>query len=242
MQHGKPSIGTAPGPVAAVCPAFNEAESVAAVVRDALARFDLVIVIDDGSRDATASIAAAAGAVVLRHPFNLGVGAALQTGFRYALRCGATVVVQIDADGQHLVDQVDKLLAGLDDDVSMVIGSRFLDGTAAYASGPRGWAMRILARRASSLVGQPMSDASSGFRAIARPLLDEFARDFPDSYLGDTFGAAVLARRHGFGVREVSVTMRPRQGGVPSTGPFRSALQVARALASVRTAETRPKL
>lgn len=242
MQYGRPTVGTAGGLVAAVCPALNEAASVAAVVTDAIARFDLVIVVDDGSRDATADIASAAGAVVVRHPFNLGVGAALQTGFRCALRCGADVVVQIDADGQHPVDQVDKLLAALDGDITMVIGSRFLDGSQAYTSGPRGWAMRVLARRASSLTGQPMSDASSGFRAIARPLLDEFARDFPDTYLGDTFGAAVLARRHGYMVREVQVDMRPRQGGEPSTGAIRSAFLVARALASVSTAETRPKL
>lgn len=223
--------------VVVVTPAWNEAASIASVVEHTIQQGYRVVVVDDGSRDDTASRARAVGATVLRHPFNLGVGAALQTGFREALRLGADAAVQVDADGQHTADQIPLLTEALGGAVQMVVGSRFVHS--APPRSLRGVAMRTLARRASRIAGGTLTDASSGYRAIGRPLLQLFAQRFPSSYLGDTFGSILLAARYGFEVREVSVTMRERQAGQPSTGSTRSVLLVARAIASSMTTETK---
>ncbi len=227
--------------VALVCPALNEEETVGAIVRAGLSRYPIVIVVDDGSVDRTAEIAEREGAHVIRHAFNLGVGAALQSGFRLALRLGADIAVQVDADGQHPVETIDVLLDGIDETVMMVIGSRFAATDTRKLSSPRGYAMRMLSRRVRRLTGLEMTDVTSGYRAISRPLLDHFARDFPAAYLGDTFGAMLLAHRLGFEIREVPVSMSERQGGRPSNGPMKSALMLLKALASSNTVETRPK-
>lgn len=227
--------------VALVCPALNEEETVGAIVRAGLAKYPIVIVVDDGSVDRTGAIAESEGAQVIRHPFNLGVGAALQSGFRLALRLGADIAVQVDADGQHSVDSIDLLLDGIEENVMMVIGSRFARMDVRRPSNPRGYAMRLLSLQVRRLTGLEMSDVTSGFRAIRRPLLDHFARDFPAAYLGDTFGAMLLAHRLGYEIREVPVEMAPRQGGTPSNGPLKSSLMLLKALASSNTVETRPK-
>ncbi|MDO8389229.1 MAG: glycosyltransferase family 2 protein [Actinomycetota bacterium] len=222
-----------------VCPAWNEEGAVGDVVRSAVANGYRIVVVDDGSLDATAAIARRCGAIVVQHPMNLGVGAAIQTGFRVALRAGADAVVQVDADGQHPVEQAQYLFDALSDSVHMAIGSRFAENEALRPKGMRGVAMRRLASHASNVAGVRITDASSGFRAISRPLLLQFARRFPSSYLGDTFGALLLASRLGFGVIQVPVEMRERQAGEPSTGAGRSALLVVRAIASSVTDETR---
>ncbi len=220
-----------------VCPAWNEEPSVGAVVESARSAGYRIVVVDDGSHDATSRVAGRAGADVVRHPVNLGVGAALQTGFRVALRLGADTVAQVDADGQHDVAQVDKLVDALGDDVQLAIGSRFIEGSP--ARGARGLAMRSLARRASKITGTRITDASSGFRAIGSPLLDAFADRFPSNYLGDTYGAVLLASRLGFGVAEVPVEMSARAHGTSSAGAVTASLLVVRAIASSLTEETR---
>ena len=128
-------------------PRVNEQDSVARVVREVRAAQPEapVLVVDDGSTDATAERAAAAGAMVMRLPFNLGVGGAMRAGYRYAYERGFAAVVQVDADGQHNAAEIDQLLAVPDADV--VIGSRFA-GRGDYAvRGPRRWAMRLLSAR-----------------------------------------------------------------------------------------------
>jgi glycosyltransferase involved in cell wall biosynthesis len=222
-----------------VCPAWNEEGAVGDVVAAAVAQGYRIVVVDDGSRDSTSAVARAAGAIVARHPTNLGVGAAIQTGFRIALRAGAEAVVQVDADGQHPIEWVPALFSSLSDTVHLAIGSRFVDHPELRPGGLRGVAMKSLARHASQVAGIPITDASSGFRAISRPLLIEFAQRFPSSYLGDTFGALLMASRLGYGVKEVAVEMRARQAGEPSTGAGRSAILVLRAIASSVTDETR---
>lgn len=222
-----------------ICPAWNEAGVVADVVADAIGAGYEIVVVDDGSGDSTGDIALRAGAMVARHPINLGVGAAVQTGIRIALRYGADAVVQVDADGQHLVAEVPRLVAPLSSSTHLVIGSRYADGAVERPGGLRSLGMLALAHRASRVAGTRITDASSGFRAISQPLMVEFARRFPSTYLGDTFGALLLASRLGYGVTEVPVTMQARQGGVPSTGTGRSAILVLRAISSSMTAETR---
>jgi glycosyltransferase involved in cell wall biosynthesis len=210
-----------------IVPAFNEQATVGSVVSELRSFGYQVLVVDDGSRDATAMKAREAGAEVLRLPMNQGVGGALRAGFKFAVRHGYDSVVQCDADGQHLPQEVAALLTVVDRQPSdMVIGTRF--GTAgqgySVAQHRRG-AMRLLARLASRATRTPITDATSGFRLIRQPLLGAFARDFPCHYLGDTFEALVAAGKAGYSVREIPVQMAQRQVG-QSSASFGSALRL----------------
>ncbi len=204
----------------ALVPAYNEAATVGHVVREIpkhAARFD-VLVIDDGSTDATSEVARAAGVTVATLPFNLGVGGALRTGFRYAVDRGYDCVVQFDGDGQHDPGEISRLLPPLDAGADMVIGSRFAGGAATDEVGRvRSGAMRLLRVAVKLLSGQHISDTSSGFRAFSRPMLEYFSRNYPQEYLGDTVEALLLAAYAGHKVVEVPVAMRVRSGGVPSS-------------------------
>ena len=225
-----------------VIPAFNEAGSVARViadVREALPGAGCLVV-DDGSRDATSDRARSAGAWVARLPVNLGVGGAMRTGFRFAQRHGFERVVQVDADGQHLPSEVPKLLAALDD-ADVVIGARFA-GTGEYrASGPRRWAMIMLAGVLSRVTGTRLTDATSGFRAVGPAGLAVFAEDFPAEYLGDTVEALVIASRAGCRIAQVPVRMEERAAGEPSQNAFRSTMYLARVCLALGFAVARPQ-
>ena len=198
-----------------VIPAFNEAATVGEVVRGIRRLGMESVVVDDGSSDDTATQAAAAGATVLRIPVNVGVGGALRTGFRHAVMRGATRVVQVDADLQHGPDQIPLLLAAADTGHELVIGSRF-SGSDYAVSGPRRWAMRLLARMVSRRIGVTLTDVTSGFRVISEPLLTTFAEEYPAEYLGDTVEALLLAHRHRARITEVSVVMAARAAGEPT--------------------------
>lgn len=221
--------------VVAVVPAYNEEDSVAAVVRGLADAGIPACVIDDGSADATARRAREAGATVLSLPTNLGVGAALRCGFRWVVEAGYDVAVQVDADGQHDPAQVGLLLERLEaEDADMAVGSRFVDGSGEYTVGRgRRVGMRMLERRAASVTGTRIVDATSGFRAIRRPLLDHFADDYPVEYLGDTVEALILAGRSGAKVIEVPVQMAARQHGEPSAGIVSSIWYVLRVMLAI---------
>lgn len=216
--------------VLVVVPALNEERSVGSVVAALVAAgFDCAVV-DDGSSDATAQVAGAAGAAVLRLPFNLGVGGALRCGFRYAVANGYDLVVQCDADGQHPPEQVAELVAAqAASGAHLVIGSRFLPGAGAYAvGGVRRRTMHVLSWLVRRFGKVGVADTTSGFRCIAQPLLGEFARTYPVHYLGDTFEALMAAGRGGYQVLEVPITMRERSHGTPSVTGLRSVALVGR--------------
>lgn len=214
-----------------VCPAFNEQESVAAVIEElhrAVPRAD-VLVVDDGSADATARVARAAGARVVQLPFNLGVGGALRTGLLLASREGYRAVVQCDSDGQHPAAAVEELVRGLES-ADLVIGTRW-GGVGTYiARGPRRWAMLLLSRVLSRIHHTELSDVTSGFRAFGPRAVAVLASEMPPEYLGDTLDALVIARIRGLVVSQVPVAMRERSGGVPSHRPLRSGLYLMRAV------------
>ena len=225
--------GTVAGELMVVLPALNEQDSVARVVREVLAAQPTatVLVVDDGSTDATAARASSAGALVMRLPFNLGVGGAMRAAYRYARECGYSFVVQVDADGQHDPSEIDALLAVSGADV--VIGSRFA-GKGDYAvRGPRRWAMRLLSVALSGIVGTSVSDPTSGFRLVNRRALSLFAEHYPEEYLGDTVEALVLAHRAGLTIKQVPVAMRVRETGTASTNPVRSAVYLVRVVVAV---------
>lgn len=188
-----------------------------------------VLVVDDGSTDRTAPIARARGAHVLQHPFNLGVGAALRSGFRFAAERGYGAVVQVDADGQHDPSEAARLLARLDaEQLDLVVGSRFASG---YRVGiGRRLVMRLLSREVSRRLGVRISDTTSGFRAFGPRTIDRFARAYPSAYLSDTVEALLLAGDWDLKVAEEPVVMHPRAGGRPSSGPVKSVLYLLRLL------------
>lgn len=211
-----------------VIPAHDEAHNVAGVVRRVLDAGFPALVIDDGSADTTAAVARGAGAAVARLPVNLGVGAALRTGFRYAVDHGFDRVVQVDGDGQHPPEHISTLLAAADEGVDLVIGSRFADDS--YRISPaRRTAMRFLSGLIRLLTGIRCDDVTSGFRVISEPLLSRFAAAYPAEYLGDTVEAIVLAHRSGASIRQVPVPMSPRAAGRATARSY-AAGHVARVL------------
>jgi glycosyltransferase involved in cell wall biosynthesis len=232
---------TPPVRVLVIVPAWNEQDSVVATIneiRTTNPSID-VLVIDDGSLDATAERAAAAGALVCRLPFNLGVGGAMRAGFRYAQRHDYDVAVQVDADGQHDPSYLGVLLGALTT-ADVVIGSRFAGPDASYAvRGPRRWAMLLLGRVLSRLARTPINDATSGFRAANRRAIGVFAAHYPAEYLGDTVESLVIALRTGCTIRQVPVQMRPRAAGTASASPGRAAIYLFRAVVALSLALVR---
>ncbi len=234
--------GDRTGDVLVVIPAFNEEQSVGAVVTAVRALGYPALVVDDGSLDRTSAAAGGAGAVVLRLPVNLGVGGALRCGFRYAVTHGYRVVVQCDADGQHDPAQIATLLDAMrEHDAQLVVGSRFASGSGNYQAGRgRRMVMRRLARMASRRTGVTITDATSGFRAIGDSLLGAFAATYPTEYLGDTIESLARAGRAGYRVVEVPVEMRAREVGVSSASPISSAWYLVRVVAAVWLQRYRP--
>ena len=219
-----------PSKVLVVVPAYNEAANVGMVVgqlREHAPSVD-VLVVDDGSSDATASEARRAGAAVATLPFNLGVGGAVRTGFVHAMRGGYDAVVQVDGDGQHDPAQIWSLLACLAS-ADVVIGARFAGGGEYAVRGPRQWAMSVLAHVMTWILGVRINDSTSGFRAAGPAAIRLYAQHYPAEYLGDTLESLIIAHKAGLMVAQVPVAMRPRLGGHPSRGVVGSTLDLSRA-------------
>jgi glycosyltransferase involved in cell wall biosynthesis len=211
-----------------IVPALNEEATVASVVRAILDELDAdVLVVDDGSSDRTAPIAVAAGAAVLQHPFNVGVGAALRSGFRYAAAKGYDRALQIDADGQHNPADAHRLLDRLArDSLDVVVGSRFANG---YDTGRvRRLVMSLLAGTVSRRLGVPIDDTTSGYRAFGKRAVERFAVAYPSAYLSDTVEALLLCAEWDLRVGSEPVKMRERAGGTPSAGAAASVFHLLR--------------
>ncbi len=203
--------------VLAVIPALNEAASlpaVAAAVRRAAADVDLCVV-DDGSTDSTARVAAELNAAVLRLPVNLGIGGAVQAGYLYARDRGYDVAVQIDGDGQHDASYLPRLLTPVrEGSADLVVGSRFLSDGGFRSTLVRRAGIRYLAWLLRLRCGARVTDPTSGFRAASRAGIEYFARTYPSDYPEPE--AIALASRHGLRVVEVPVRMRERAHGASS--------------------------
>jgi glycosyltransferase involved in cell wall biosynthesis len=221
----------------AVVPAYNEAATIADVVEEIHAAepdFD-VLVIDDGSTDDTAHRARAAGARVLQLPFNLGIGGAVQAGFRYALENDYDFMVQVDGDGQHDPAEIAKLTRGYAEGPGneMIVGSRFLRGSDDAPMYPAPFSRRtgihVFAFLLRRVVGPRVSDPTSGFRLCDRRAIELFARDYPHDY--PEVEAILLLHHHKLSMREVRVTMRERGGGRSSiAGSGKSAYYMIKVL------------
>jgi glycosyltransferase involved in cell wall biosynthesis len=220
----------------AVVPAYNEAGTVVRVLRSLQEQapdFD-VLVIDDGSTDRTANLAERAGAKVLRLPFNLGIGGAVQAGFAYARENGYRRLVQVDADGQHDPGEIARLEHALDADpgVDMVCGSRFLTQDYRYpAPISRRTGIHVFAYVLSRIVGQRVSDPTSGFRMYNRRAIELFARDYPHDY--PEVEAVLMVHFHQLRMREVPVRMYRRGGGASSITSGKSVLYMIKVLLAI---------
>lgn len=218
-----------------IIPALNEAATIGHVIQGirAVDSHLPVLVIDDGSIDATGTIARGAGARVLRLPFNMGYGVALQTGYKYALREGCDCVVQLDGDGQHEPADIPALLEVIErGEADLALGSRFLRPTAYRSRLARRLGMRLFTLLAFVLTGQRFSDVTSGFQALSLSLLRFFATE---RYPGDYPDADVLImlKRAGFRVKEVSVRMYPKDDGRSMHSGLRPIYYVFKMLLSI---------
>jgi glycosyltransferase involved in cell wall biosynthesis len=215
----------------ALVPAHNEARTVAGVVEE-IKRFDPdfeVLVIDDGSTDRTAELAESAGAHVVKLPYNLGIGGAVQTGLQYARDHDFDVAVQVDGDAQHDPAEIPKILAPIvEGKADVVVGSRFLGEGEYEPPVTRLLGIRLLARIVSVLVRQRVTDTTSGFRASNRRAISLFAADYPHDY--PEVEAMVLLFRHRLKLVEVPVHMRLRGAGASSITFWRSAYYMLKVL------------
>ncbi|WP_242392782.1 glycosyltransferase family 2 protein [Anaeromyxobacter oryzisoli] len=210
QESAAPVAPVAPSRLLVVIPAYNEANRIGSVVRKVrsqlAARAAGVLVVDDGSSDCTSEEARAAGATVATHPVNLGYGAALQTGYRFALRHGFASVLQMDADGQHDPASICALLDALDAGADVVVGSRFLHGGSYRPPLLRRIGMAIFGRIASYYAGMKLTDPTSGYQALSARALafydhDRYPPDYPDA------DVLSMVARHGLRLVEVPVRM-----------------------------------
>ncbi len=219
----------------AIVPAHNEERAIGAVVEEIRA-FDPtldVVVVDDGSIDGTAAAAGAQGAAVVRLPFNLGIGAAVQTGFMYARDRGYDFAVRLDGDGQHDPAELPLLLGPLHAGTAdVVVGSRFADGESGYRPPlARRVGIAFFARLVSLLARQKVSDTTSGFQAINRIGIELFAADYPHDY--PEVEATLVVIKSRLRLLQVQVQMREREHGTSSITALRSVYYMLKVMLAV---------
>lgn len=218
----------------AIVPAFNEERNVVKVLEE-LYKLDPgleVVVVSDGSTDRTAEVAAAAGAHVVRLPFNLGIGGAVQTGFRFAWEGGYELAVRLDGDGQHDPAQLAAVVAPVAaGEADLAIGSRFIGEGGYRSTTARRIGIRVLAWVVSRIAKQRLTDPTSGFQALNGRAIKLFAADLPTDY--PEVEGLVIAVRHGLRIREVPVTMREREHGRSSIGTLGSIYYMAKVLLAI---------
>jgi len=227
--------------IVAIVPAWNEAGAIGGVVDEILA-FDStidVVVIDDASVDETVAIAERHGATVLPLLFNVGIGGAVQTGFRYARDECYEIAVRLDGDGQHDASELEKLITPIRaGEADLVIGSRFVDPAGSYRPPfARRVGIRVFAGLVSLLGGQKVTDTTSGFSAMNRAGIELFATAYPHDY--PEVEATLVALRSGLRLAQVQVEMRERQAGTSSITFVRSLYYIVKVMLALLVASLR---
>jgi len=202
-----------------IIPVFNEEETLRGVIlgiRSSLSQAD-ILVVNDGSTDSTGKIAREEGVLVLEHPYNMGIGATMQTGFLYALRNGYDIAIQVDGDGQHHPEFLPSLIKPLRTGQSnLVIGSRYLLDGGFKSTLPRKLGIKFFSFLVWIFTGKRVTDPTSGFRAMDRKGLELFCEEYPSDY--PEVEALISAYNKGLHFQEIPVTMMNRQGGASSIG------------------------
>ncbi|MBS1635958.1 MAG: glycosyltransferase family 2 protein [Bacteroidetes bacterium] len=213
--------------IAIVIPCYNEQDNVPDLYREILntdfpPRYDVLpVFVNDCSTDRTREILKGLGATHINLPVNLGIGGAVQTGYKYAFRHGFDIAVQMDGDGQHPPGELSKIVDVLIDDLADVsIGSRFLTGEGFQSSYMRRVGIHFFRRLNRFLVGVTVNDSTSGYRALNRKALEVVNEYYPDEYPEPE--AIVLYTVHKLRIHEVQVNMRERQGGKSSIRAFKT--------------------
>ncbi len=218
----------------AIVPAYNEERNIVRVLAE-LKAFDAgldIVVISDGSTDRTREVAEAHGARVLQLPFNLGIGGAVQTGFRYAWENGYDLALRVDGDGQHDASQLGAVMGPVvAGEVDIAIGSRFVATGGYRSSAVRRVGIRLLAWVVTRIAKQPLTDTTSGFQVLNRKAIRLYAADLPHDY--PEVEGLVMAIRHKIRVCEVPVTMREREHGRSSIGSLASVYYMFKVLLAV---------
>ncbi len=224
-----------------IIPALNEEASVVRVidrVRQQIPQAD-VLVVNDGSSDATGERAEAAGAMVLHMPYNVGIGASVQAGFQFAEKQGYEVVIRNDGDGQHDPAEISRMLSALAaDQADIVIGSRYIENRGYVASPMRRLGSVILANLISVIVHQRVTDPTSGFIVCNRHAIQLCAQLYPHDYPEPE--SIVLLHRAGIRLLELPVTMQPRMGGQSSITTLRSAYYMIKVILAILVDVLRP--
>lgn len=207
--------------IAAIVPAYNEEKAIASVVNDVNTLANThnlpidVIVINDCSLDATAEIISKLNCISLNLPINLGIGGAVQTGFKYAFNNGYDYAIQVDGDGQHPATEIPKIVnAAIEKNSDVVIGSRFISREGFQSSTMRRMGINYFKFLNHFFVGETITDSTSGFRLINKKVLELVSEYYPDEYPEPE--AIILYSLNHFKITEVAVTMKERQGGVSS--------------------------
>ena len=223
-------MNTSSQKILVIVPAFNECGNIGRTVEEIrrVTHGVDVLVIDDGSRDATAQEARQAGGMVVSLPFNLGIGAAVQTGFQYAQRHHYDIAVQIDGDGQHDASFLERIVEPIRRDVAdMVVGSRFLDKTGGFQSSfSRRVGINFFVHLINTLTGVRINDPTSGFRAYNKKMIALFAEYYPHDFPEPE--AIVVAQQAGGRIVEVPVIMRAREAGSSSIRYFKTLYYMAK--------------
>ncbi len=224
-----------------IIPALNEEDSIAAVVgrvRQQLPYAD-VLVVNDGSTDNTASVASEAGAIVLQLPYNVGIGASMQTGFLFADMQGYEIAIRSDGDGQHAARDIPMLLAELEKgEADLIIGSRYLEKGGYVASTARRAGSLILANLISGIIRQRMTDPTSGFIVCNRRAIKSCAQVYPHDYPEPE--SIVILHRAGIRLREVPVKMEARMAGQSSITALRSIYYMIKVILAILIGLLRP--
>ena len=217
-----------------IVPAYNEQATLTGVIQEVKQVMPdvSVVVIDDGSADATATLARDAGARVLSLPYHLGLGGAVQAGYKLAYELGYQYVIRIDGDGQHDARDIPKVFETLrTSGCQMVIGSRFLDGDAHHTSFMRKTGVRFFRAVLRPILGKSVRDPTSGFVGVNREALQVFSKSFPLEY--PEIEALVVLQRRAFRFVETPVRVRPRMGGRSSITAVKSVYYIVHVLLGV---------
>lgn len=215
--------------VLVIVPAYNEAENIQNTLRSLLMLKDQakekvtidICVINDGSSDETSSLAKAFPIIVVDLPFNLGIGGAVQTGYKYAHENNYDIAVQFDGDGQHNIEDFEKIIAPiLSNEADLTIGSRYIEKTSYKGTILRRIGIYYFYCLLKLLTGKSFTDPTSGYRAKNKKVIEIFAHNYPKDYPEPE--VLVILTRKNFKLQEVSVNMKQRSGGISSITPIRS--------------------